>query len=282
MKKSDFMPYEASDIDILLNEPWEISDSPYRLHAAYALNCLYELCAQDDDDDETEASAETIWGTPIAKKTLDRLVEDIRCDFNDAASNRKPIRIWGKPYSIRKINAYDPKRLDLIFDFALENGEYIITKDKILNLQGAPNPLLKDYTTSQEESRANRIFLRKVIKLAEDDENDGWDKLTDMEIIVYCWAMYYNKHQTDNYIQFTSKYKDYIYVDKSDIIKCLNQKSALREKPTGMYAFSYDKVMDWNRAHNQISVADKIDTQEAEDYWYDVAIKKSFRPIDQR
>lgn len=49
-----------------------------------------------------------------------------------------------------------------------------------------------------------------------------------------------------------------------------------------MYAFSYDKIQEWNKNHEQISAADKIPASEAEDYWYDVALKKSFKPIDQR
>lgn len=274
-----YMPYDVSDIDTLMNEPWEISDQPFMLHAAYALSCLYDIVAPEDDE---EFTPEDIWGCKIEKKILDRLVLDIADDFNDAASNRKQVRIWDKNYSIRKVNAYDHKRLNLIFSFPLENGEYNLTKEGVLNLGGRVDPMLKPYEVTKEQAKVNRTYLRQVIMLAEDDENNGWDQLTDMEIVVYCWALFYNKHQYDNFIHFKNEYKDYLYVTEKDILSCLNEKSTLRQQPVGMYAFSYDKVLAWNKANGQQSFADKIPADKAEDYWYDVALKKTFKPIDQR
>lgn len=279
-KSNKYLPYDVSDIDTLMHEPWEISDQPFMLHAAYALNCLYDIVAPDGD--EEEFIPDDIWGCKIEKKILDRLILDIKADFNDAATNRKPIRIWDKSYTIRKVNAYDHSRLHLIFSFPLENGEYIITKDGVLNLAGATDPLLKPYEVSKEQAQINRTYLRQIIMLAENDENNGWDQLTDMEIVVYCWALFYNKHQFDNFIQFKKEYQDYLYVTEREILNCLNEKSTLRQKPVGMYAFSYDKIQEWNKAHGQVSAADKIPASDAEDYWYDVALKKTFKPIDQR
>ena len=278
-KIKKYLPYDVSDIDTLLNEPWEISDQPFMLHAAYALNCLYEIVAPEDYE---EFTPNNIWGNKIEKKILDRLVLDIQDDFNDAATNRKPIRIWDRGYTIRKVNAYDHSRLHLIFNFPIENGEYTITKEGVLNLAGITDPLLKPYEVSKKQAQVNRTYFRQIIMLAEDDENNGWDQLTDMEIVVYCWALFYNKYQFDNFIQFKKEYKDYLYVTEREIFDCLNEKSTLRQKPVGMYAFSYDKIQEWNKNHGQISVADKIPAYDAEDYWYDVALKKTFKPIDQR
>lgn len=270
--------YSTSDIDILMAEPWEVSDRPYMLHAAYALNCLYDLL--DPGDEEEAFDKEDIWGAKVDRRILDRLVVEMKEDFNDAAFNHKPIRIWGRSYSIRKVNSYDKERLNLIFDFPLEDGEYTITKDGIRNLAGATDPALESYEVTKEQAKRNRNYLRQIIKLAEDDANDGWDKLSDMEIVVYCWALFYNKYQSDNFIHFKKEYKDYIYVTEKEIISCLNEKSTLRQSPVGMYAFSYDRVKDWNDKNSQISQADKIPLNEAEDYWYDVALKKTFKPMD--
>lgn len=274
-----YIPYDVSDIDTLMNEPWEISDQPFMLHAAYALSSLYDIVAPEDDE---EFAPEDMWGCKIEKKILDRLVLDIADDFNDAASNRKQVRIWGKNYSIRKVNAYDHKRLDRIFSFPLENGEYTLTKEGVLNLGGLADPMLKPYEVTKEQAKINRTYLRQIIMLAEDDENNGWDQLTDMEIVVYCWALFYNKHQYDNFIHFKNEYRDYLYVSEKDILGCLNEKSTFRQHPVGMYAFSHDKVNAWNKANGQQSFADKIPADKAEDYWYDVALKKTFKPIDQR
>ena len=223
-----------------------------------------------------------MWGNKIEKKILDRIVLDIEADFNDAATNRKPVRIWDKSYSIRKVNAYDHSRLHLIFNFPLENGEYTITKEGVLNLTGVSDPILKPYDISKEQAQINRTYLRQIIMLAEDDENDGWGQLTDMEIVVYCWALFYNKHQFDNFIQFKKEYQDYLYVTEKEILSCLNERSTLRQKPVGMYAFSHDKIQKWNQDNYQESAAIKIPASKAEDYWYDIALKKTFKPIDQR
>ncbi len=279
MMENNYQPYDVADIDTLMNEPWEISDRPFMLHAAYALSCLFDIFSPEEEDDFTP---QDMWGATIDKRILDRLVMDMEDDFNDAASNYKPVRIWGKTYSIRKINAYDHKRLHLIFNFPLKNDEYIISKEGVLNLAGPTSEFLKPYEVSKDQAKKNRTYLRQIIMLAEDDKNNGWDQLTDMEIVVYCWALFYSKKQTDNFVQFKKEYKDYLYADEKGILKCLNEKSTLRQSPIGMYAFSHDKVLEWNKANGQESIADKIPEQQAEDYWYDVAIKSTFKPIDQR
>lgn len=276
---NNYQPYNASDLDTLMKEPWEISDKPFMLHAAYALSCLFDVCTPEDDED---FAPEKIWGCTVPQKILDRLVQDIASDFNDAASNYKPIQIWNKSYSIRKVNAYDRKRLHLIFNFPLENGQYTITKDGVMNLVGTVPDMLKKYEVSCEQARINRTYLRQIIKLAEDDDNNGWDKLTDMEIVIYCWALFYNKYQCDNLLLFQKEYKDYIYVNEPDIKDCFNEKASLRQAPAGMYTFSYNKVKKWNEAHKQYSTAEKIPPQEAEDYWYATALKATFKPIDLR
>lgn len=275
---NEYPAYSDSDIEILIREPWEISDQPYRLHAAFALSNIFDMCGSDEESEDEEI--DRLWGAKIPRKILDRLVLDIKDDFNDAASNRTQIRIWGRQYSIRKVNAYDHNRLHKIFQFPIDGEDYIITKDGVKNLSGSSSPLLKPYTVTPEQARKNRIYLRQIIMLAEDDKNNGWDKLTDMEIVLYCWALFYNKHQYDNFLHFKKDYKDYIYVSESDIIGCLNEKASLGGRPIGMYTFSYDKVQKWNINNNQKSYAEKIPESEAEDYWYEHALKTTFKPID--
>lgn len=269
-QNNKYAPYSSSEIDTLLSEPWEISDQPYKLHAAFALCTLIETFTEEDDD--------IIWGMRVDKKIIDRLIIDIALDFNDAASNHKQIKIWNKPYSIRKVNAYDKNRLIHIFHFPEENGKYTIVKDGIMNLCGPVPDLIKKYEISKKEADNNRLYLRQIIKLAEDDINNGWDKLTDMEIILYCWGLFYNKYESDNFKQFKEEYKDYLYVPEASIRSCFNAKSELRGRPVGKYAFSASKVMDWNKRNSQVSYAEKIPAEEAENYWYDTALNNSFKP----
>lgn len=282
--ENKYNPYSLSELNTIIREPWEISDQPYKLHAAFAVSCLFELLDPnqdvDDFDDYADHDKQNCWGQTIDKKTLDRLVKDITEDFNDAATNRKPIRIWDKSYSIRKINAYDHNRIDKIFNFPLKDGQYEIVPEGIMNLAGPESAGLKSYEVTKEQHQSNKTYLRQIIMLAEDDENNGWDKLTDMELLIYCWALFYNKNQVDNLKQFLEEYKEYVYVTNSDIQDCLNAKSALREKPIGLYAFSSDKTREWNKNHNQVSVAESIPPEKADDYWYSKALTSTFKPID--
>jgi len=281
--KDNYQPYTPSELKTLMCEPWEVSDQPYRLHAAYALSCLCDTIAPVDYDKEPgkENSRNDIWGLTVPKKMIDRLALDIQEDFTDAARNYKRIKIWDRSYAIRKVNAFDSTRLHQIFNFPLNNeGEYIIKPEGIINLVPPTPEALKPYEVSCEDAKANRTYARQIIMLAEDDANDGWDKLTDMEIIVYLWALFYNKYQNYNLLQFKQAYKDYLYVTDKDIKFCYNKRSAFTDRPEGMFPFSVAKVQEWNELHNQRSCVSEITPQEAEDYWYENALKKSFKPID--
>lgn len=270
-------PLSESELNIIINEPWEISDNPTFLFTSFAIYGLLDLVKEDDED-----GIDKLWGSSIPDKILVRQLEDLISDFNDAARNRKTIRIQDKTYSIRKRLAYNPDILHRVFSFKKDGSNFIVEKSGIMNLLGEPTPGLKPHTVTTDQFQQNRLFLRKVIKLAEDDANDGWDKLTDMEMVVYCWALFYNKHQYNNLMHFLKDYKDNIYVTEADIKSCFNPQAALRESPVGMYTFSKEKVLDWNIKHNQISVVDDIPDQEAEDYWYEIALNNSFKPIDSK
>lgn len=278
---NNYSTYTDSELDTLLYEPWEVSDQPYMLHAAYALNALVELCCSNDsdsDENDDEDESEKIWGMMIPQKVISRMVVDIAEDFNDAAKNHKPIKIAGKSYSIRKVNAYDHKRLTQIFRFPTIGEDCVIAKSGILNLGNDLDFSSSQYELTKEELVRNRTYLRQIIRLAEDDRNNGWDKLTDMEIVLYCWALFYHKTQSECLPQFLNEYKDYVYVKESDIPKCYVAKAALRDKPVGLYTFSKDKVMAWNEKHQQKSIAATISQEEAEDYWYNNALEGNFKP----
>lgn len=271
MKKNNYDSYDNIELYQLMSEPWEITDRPYLLHAAYALSCLSEALEDDEEDEKT-----TIWGKTIPEQILKSIVKNAAENFNDAAHNGTRIDVFGRTYSIRKPNAYDPKRLKDIFDFPLNNGEYTITYEGVKKLVDGEH---FGFQQNKEVFNANKSFLRKVIMTAEDDANDGWDKLTDMEVAVYCWAKYYHRFQNDNEIAFAEKYKEYLYVSIDEIRNCLNEHSTKNNCLHGMYCFDYAKVMNWNKENRQHSVIDSISDEEADDYWHNTALKKSFKPL---
>lgn len=241
------------------------------LHAAFLLNCLFEAYSPDEDEENEQPKLEDTWNWKIPKTVLHSIVKNANEQFIYASDHGTQIDVWGKNFSIRKVNAYDKKRLGKIFDFPAADDDYIVTKTGVLNLAG--NFKSEASESVKNEFADNKSYLRKVIMVAEDDANDGWNKLTDMEVTMYLWALYYRKHESDNEIEFHELFKKDLYTTLSDDKSCYNAVAALRSKPHGLYTFSACKVREWNKAHNQPSIIDDVDEQKAEDYWYDVAIK---------
>lgn len=271
MKNKKYEPYSDYDIHIFFSEPREISDRPYMLHAAFLLNCLFEAYTPDEDEEEEQVKLEETWGWKIPKTVLNSIVKNANEQFIYASDHGTQVDVFGKGFSIRKVNAYDKTRLGDIFDFPADGDDYIVTKSGVMNLAG-------NFTTDarkqvKDEFLDNKSYLRKVIMVAEDDAHDGWDKLTDMEVTMYLWAIFYRKYEVENDLQFRNQFAKDLYTSESDDRQCWNAVAQLNGKPHGLYTFSACKVREWNKAHHQKSVIDETDDKAAEDYWYDVASK---------
>ena len=258
-------PYSEYEIDMLVRDTDEISDSPYPLFAAYAISCLYDLA-------ETEGNG--IWGSKLPQSIVDKTLENAVADFCAATDNRLPIEIFGKSYRIERVNAFNRKVLINQFDFQRDGEDYIIEKSRIINLMVYNE---KPYLKAREELKGNRLFFRKVVVVAEDEANDGWDRLTDMEVAVYCWGYYHFSTKSYNAVEWYSKYAEYIGQPLSEIQKCWNDECRLMCKPNGMFIFSADAVREWNISNGQHSIVDKVPDDKANDYWYGVAVKNRFK-----
>ena len=261
--------YSDSELYILENEPCEVSDRPYLLHAAYALSCLYELAVPEDSEEGKP------WGERVPEKIVQRLAKNIADSFNDAAENGGRVDIWGKSYSIRHKNAYDRAKIQGIFNFPVEDGECVITKDGIVKLGGTNAHT--SFSENKSELEENRTFLRKVVMAASTD--DGWDALTGIEAAVYCWALWHHDTSSDNLTGFMEKYKDWLEVGKDDLVSCLDKSSSVYGTPHGMYAFSAEKCAEWNKRNGQESPLEEITRDEADDWWYANALKGRFKPL---
>lgn len=278
-KETEYTAYDDMELYKLMDNPLELADKPYLLHAAYALSCLSEAVSDDDD----ECDPKNIWGKRIPERILSSVVRNAAENFNDAAQNRLRIDVWGRPCSVRKQNKYNPDRLLDIFNFRLDDGEYIIEKSGVMKLGASKQA---DYQSNKDLLSKNKNFLRKVIMLAEDDENDGWEKLTDMEVSVYCWALFIHKLQSDSLQNrrnnvmsvFMEEYKKHLYVTMEDLMSCVCDSQDGRVRPQ-MYLFDCEKVLNWNEKKKQKSVVCDISDEDAENYWYDTALKTTFKRV---
>lgn len=267
-----YEPYSDYDIHLFFSEVREISDRPYMLHAAFLLSCLFEAYTPDDDEEEN-MNLEHIWGWKIPQSVLKSIVKNANEQFIYASDHNTQVDIWGKGYSIRKVNAYDKTRLDKIFDFPTDDGEYIVCKEGVMNLAGSST--LDAHNKVKSEYSDNKTYLRKAVMVAEDDANDGWNKLTDIEITLYLWAIFYRKYEEENEVRFREIFKKDLYTSLEDDKQCWNDLAQLEQKPHGLYTFSASKIREWNKLHQQPSIIDNIDEEKANDYWYDVAVKTS-------
>lgn len=269
------MSKNYSDIELheLINEPWEFSDKPLMLFTSYALNCLIEAAQPNEDED---AESFNFWGSAMPENIYDSVINNSIREFCDAAANGGKIDIKNRIYSVRKLNEKNKSLLDKIFSFQKINGGRIMDKSGVLKVSAI---LCKDGADKKTELTKNRNFLRAVIMIAEDDKNGGWDKLTDMEIAIYCWALFYHRERKNDLQKFISAYKDYLYVSKKDIISCWIGSARAEGKPSGMYTFDAERTQEWNCKNNQKSIIKNVSENDAYDYWYETAIKGTFKPV---
>lgn len=265
-----YEPYSDYDIHLLFSEVREVSDRPYMLHAAFLLSCLFEAYTPDEDDEENQDMEHT-WNWKIPKNILDSIVKNANEQFIYASDHGTQVDIWDKGYTIRKVNAYDKTRLNDIFHFDSIDNNYIVNKNGIMNLEGRST--LDAQLEAKAEMAENRTYLRKVVMVAEDDANNGWDKLTDIEVTLYLWTLFYCKYEEANDVRFRELFKKDLYTTSKDDKQCWNALAQLRNKPTGRYTFSANKIREWNKQHRQHSIIDSIDAEKADNYWYDVASK---------
>jgi hypothetical protein len=267
-----YKPYSDYDIHLFFSEVREVSDRPYMLHAAFLLSCLFEAYTPDEDNEE-ELDLEHTWGWKIPQSVLKSIVKNANEQFIEASNHGTQIDIWDKGYSIRKVNAYDKNRLNDIFNFPADADDYIICKEGIMDLAGDFNNNAHDEVKT--EFQDNKSYLRKVIMVAEDDAHNGWNKLTDIEVTLYLWTLFYRKQNTDNAVLFREKFDKDLYTSKDEDKQCWNAIAQLNDRPNGLYTFSANKVRKWNEQHEQVSIIDTIDSNKADDYWYNVAVKTS-------
>lgn len=272
--ESKYQPYGDYDIHLMFSEPREISGNPYMLHAAFMLGCLFEAYTPDEGDcADDEPKLEENWGWEIPRQILDGIVKNANEQFVYALDNSTQIDVWGAGFSIRKANQCDRSRLHEIFNFPMNGDNYVVTKTGVMNLQ--------ETSCAKEQVRGefsdNMSYLRKVIFTAEDDDNDGWYKLTDMEVTMYLWALYYRKNRENDNEAFRRKFKNDVPTTRRDEMSCWNALAQSESRPHGMFTFSASKVREWNAKHGQESVIDSIDAKVADDYWYEKALKSSWK-----
>lgn len=272
---TEYPSYSETDIYLFTERTREISRNPYQLFSAYIIAALTDLIHETPEDDQNPF----IWGKTVPVEVFDRFYQSAVKDFIEAKENGLTIDINGKPYTIRNGKSVDNEKLYEAFQFPAYDGEYSICRNGVKNIEDNPATFADQRKALKDDS----LYLKKIIYLAYDDDNDGWDKLTDMEVAAYVWAFHMakairnNQPINDKYIvNWYQECKRYVDMPLKEIRSTWNDRVKVAEIADSICVFSADKVREWNKANNQQSVVDEIDDETADNYWYEQAVNKDF------
>lgn len=284
--ETKYRSYGRGELYDILERTREIAGEPHKLYAGFVMCALYDqVVVEDDEIDESLGVFRNLFEHErlIGKDDVRAIVKECAEDFAAAIRDNGTIEINDKPYSIRRPNTVNIKKLTDICNFPEKDGKYLIVPEGILDLEFSHEDSIGKSLT--EKSQDNINFFKKLVLVAESDGGDGIDKLTDMEATAYYYCKDLLKVDRDTPInddylhEWYRKNKEYCGTKLKDIMDCWTLKTRTMAPHIGCstYCFSADAIRKWNEDHGQESVVDDQDKQEAADYWFETASNKSFR-----
>lgn len=274
-KNSEYPTLSDYDLRILKERTRDISASPYRLFLAFVLSSISDALEPDDIE---EGISQSVWGRTIPVDIFDRMFNSCLDDFVEAIQNHITIEVFGKPYSIRNAKSVSIEKLAESVQFPVYNDEYSICKMGFKNVESEQ---LSDFASQRRELKDDLAYIRKIIYLANDDCNDGWDKLTDIELAAYLWV-YYTARAVAKQRRINDKYMvewyqkrllKYANLPMATIRSMWSSRVKIVEQADSITTFSAEKMRKWNEENRQSSEIDNISNEEADNYWYKSASK---------
>lgn len=271
MKYQNFHPTKLQDI---IDNPQDYSKDNYMLYVSYVIDNLQSLLLSDDEEEQ-------IWGMKIPVKTIRKFLNHCLEDFIECGNSDEPIIIKGHSYSLRKFQSVNLRKLQDTFDFPTEDNMAVISKTGVFNTRYSASSSMEERKESYD---GNRFLFWKVVLAAQTDE--GWDSLSDMEIAVFMWGEMIRKLPFKTIVnskmirQWWEENYEYLAIPLKDIEECLDAEMCETHKLNTFFAFSADKVREWNETHGHSSVADKIGNMEAYDKWTQKLSSKYIRLVE--
>lgn len=273
----EFKPFDKPILMGMLRDPRGVRNNPYLIFIAYFWDQLKDDLYQflyDDEDPEmvTEYDEFTIDGKKIEKSIFETILGACMEDIVSAQQNRLTVRINDKPYRVNKFPEIDPAALPKFFNFEVHDDLVTISLDKV----NTYIPTGDDYEMGiDQQTKNSRSYLHKIVYLVENDD-DGWDKLTDIEAVAYTWAVKMAKCEGKEAVACMPEILKFVkYVDKElcdmdieNLQDCWIHDFNLA-KVTIDAQFSSTLMEKWNKKHKQKSYIDEIDDEKAKEFWYD-------------
>ncbi len=277
-KRTTMSPISGWKLDELLRNPESARKDPYLLFIArvwYEMkDMLYDDAAEYTEPENLQQFDDfDITGMEINRLTFETIVRSCAEDIVSAQENGLVVRVYDKPYRLSKkiIADYDILVNDIFkFPSCSYNDDSLIISPKCIMV-----PADDSEGKLEDEIRKSRQFMHKIVWLVENDR-DGWDKLTDMEAVVYVWAVKMARLEGAEIKNSIRQFLKTIYIIKRDIgdmsmedvTGCWNTDPKNSEIHV-QFQFSVSAVQAWNRLNGQESVIDNVDTEESEKFWFD-------------
>ena len=273
----EFKPYDKSLLKEMLSDPRCIRNNPYLIFIAYFWDKLkdylyqYEF-AEEEPEDTPEYDDYTIDGKSIGINIFETILGACMEDIVSAQKNRLTVRINDKPFRVNKFPEIDTAALPKFFNFEEHDDMVTISLDKV----NTYIPTGDDYEmTVGQQTKNSRSYFHKIVYLVENDD-EGWDKLTDIEAVAYTWAVKMAKYESKDAVACMPEILKFVkYVDREicdmDIeslpdcwIHDFNLAKVIIDAQ-----FSATLMEKWNKKHKQKSYIDEIDDEKAKEFWYD-------------
>ena len=254
--------YDEIELRQILVNTRSVSSDPNKLFAAFAVSSLADAVLNDGDNGDDEGENETLedlWGKKIEKRVFDRLLADTIDDFTSAIDNDVQVSIFGSPYSIRNSGKMKREKMAGIFDFDLADGYYIISRQRICDVNGT----VSSYADKKERLEDTRLYFKKIVYVVE-VEKDGWYQLTDMEASWYCFGRFLQKCDGSFDLEkFEKRYAEICNLTLKETLSCTDN-----GKLESLWSFRADKIRAWNKNNGQTSIIDGVDKKRAEEFYY--------------
>ena len=272
-------PYTKEEIYQICKKTREVSSDPYSLFVAYVLYALFEYLDEEFEFENEEDHFEEYWHTTISHKEFWDIIGNAADDFVSAVENHLQVDINGQSYTIRHASEFDKTKLKNIFWFNkhAKDGMCPVRIEYINNVNAADE---KTFVERKNDAKENQEYFRSIVYAT--DKLGKYDELTDIEAAAYCFGLYFSKHVIINIdkkyvLEFMAEYEDYFGLDMETMCSCILDNL---KYPQYYYSFSAEKIRAFNKRHNQTSVIDTINRKDADDYWYEVAVKGRFKEND--
>ncbi len=266
----------------LMNNPSVARKQPYQLFVAWVLYKIrveiYQIRYSDEEPGVAPCFEDfSVFDKLIDETTFNCILESCAEDIISFQQNSLVVKINDKPYRVPKSPVLDYNILtNEIFKFKHVDvpgdlPSVHITRDCIYTVPSED----EEQDTSKDELKNSRKFFKKIVFTA-NHTDDGWELLTDMEAVVYMWAVKMAKHDgklvrdvAGDVMKLVDKIsEDIADFTLTDIVECWNKDFKSSEVSVDSQ-FSVTKVMEWNDANMQKSIVQSVDDECAENFWYD-------------